>query len=79
MARSRTTAALTVDMSLVYEIIRRLRRAPRPDTFWRHLQALVADGCAIEMHDPMPGSGFDVRAVPSIQFARLLGEHGIFE
>lgn len=70
---------LIVDMRLIDEIIRRLRLAARPQSFWRHLQALVRDGCAIEMHDPMPGSGYDVRAVPSIQCVRLLAAHGIFE
>lgn len=78
MSRSRITA-LSVDMTVVHEIIARLRAGRRSIGFWRHLQSLIVDGCAIELHDPLPGSGFDVRAVPSIQLVRLLCAHRVFE
>jgi len=70
-------AQITIDLSLVLQIARRLADAPRNPGLIRHLEALMREQGMIELQGPAPGSGCTWRAVPSVQLLRVLSAYGV--
>lgn len=66
---------VTVDVRALVPVLQRCVALPVSCAFSRHLDAMLRDQAAVELHEPLPGSGFTWRAVPSIELLRLLEDH----